>query len=783
MDEKTYKRLEFDRVRQQLARHAASPLGAELALAAGPLADRQEIEHLQQETSQAAELLRREPAADLGGWLDVRRPVQQAGQGLELEPLDLYAVGQTLAAARRAKKFLSEREQQYPLLGLLARQLNYHNEVENAILKSILPGGEIADQASSQLAAIRRNILGAQVRIKNRLEEMIRSPQMQKYLQDPIVTMREGRYVIPVKVEYRTQVPGLVHDQSASGATLFIEPMAVVEANNELRALLAAEKQEIARIIRELSRAVGLQAGLISDTLRGLARLDYALARARYSQALDGCAPEICDGHVLDLKSARHPLLTGEVVPVSLHLGLDFDTLVITGPNTGGKTVALKTTGLCVLMALSGLHIPAAPGSRVGLFRRVFADIGDEQSIEQSLSTFSSHMTNIVGILRQAGPGSLVLLDELGSGTDPTEGAALARAILEELHAAGARTVATTHYSELKDYAYSTPRVENASVEFDVETLRPTYRLLIGRPGRSNAFEIARRLGLAPAIVERARGLLSREQRAAADLMQELEKARQKAEADRQAAAVARRQAEELQEKVQHLEQELREKKQEMLQKAAEEARLLVKNARQQAEEIIRELREKAASAEARQREQAIAAARQELQEMQGKIYKRLARREPPPGPPLAGVQPGQEVFIPRFGQSGLVLAVDGQQAQVQVGVIKVNVSLAELRAAQPARSERRVQLGGMLAGKTKHIETRLDLRGMTADEALPEVDKYLDDAFLAGLKQVQLVHGKGTGALRAAVQQHLKKHPRVKSFRLGEQGEGGLGVTVVELN
>lgn len=782
MDEKTSKRLEFDRVRRQLARHAVSPLGAEQALAAGPLADRQAIEHLQQETSQAVELLRREPAADLGGWLDVRRPVHQAGQGLDLEPLDLYAVGQTLAAARRAKKFLVEREDQYPLLGLLARQINHHNEVENAILKSILPGGEIADQASAQLAAIRRQILGAQARIKNRLEEMIRSPQMQKYLQDPIVTVREGRYVVPVKVEYRAQVPGLVHDQSASGATLFIEPMGVVEANNELRALLAAEKQEVARIIRELSRAVGEQAGPISATLRALAQLDYALARARYSRALDGWAPEITGTPELELKSARHPLLTGEVVPVSLHLGVDFDTLVITGPNTGGKTVALKTTGLCVLMALSGMHIPAAPGSRVGLFRQVFADIGDEQSIEQSLSTFSSHMTNIVGILQQAGPGSLVLLDELGSGTDPTEGAALARAILEELHAAGARTVATTHYSELKDYAYSTPRVENASVEFDVETLRPTYRLLIGRPGRSNAFEIARRLGLAAPVVERARSLLSREQRAAADLMQELEKARQQAEADRQAAAVARRQAEELQAKTERLEQELREKKQEMLQKAAEEARLLVKNARQQAEEIIRKLREKAASEENRQREQAIAAARQELQELQGKIYKRLARREPPPGQPLDDVQPGQEVFIPRFGQPGLVLAVDGQQAQVQVGVIKVNVSLAELRAARPAVSERRVQLGGMLAGKAKQIETRLDLRGLTADEALPEVDKYLDDAFLAGLKQVQLVHGKGTGALRAAVQQHLKKHPRVKSFRLGEQGEGGLGVTVVEL-
>ncbi|MGQ9557488.1 MAG: endonuclease MutS2 [Desulfurispora sp.] len=782
MDEKTFKRLEFDRVRQQLARHAVSPLGAEQALAAGPLADRQAIEHLQQETSQAVELLRREPAADLGGWLDVRRPVQQAGQGLELEPLDLYAVGQTLAAARRAKKFLVEREDQYPLLGLLARQINHHHEVENAILKSILPGGEIADQASAQLAAIRRQILGAQARIKSRLEEMIRSPQMQKYLQDPIVTVREGRYVVPVKVEYRAQVPGLVHDQSASGATLFIEPMGVVEANNELRALLAAEKQEVARIIRELSRAVGEQAGLISETLRALAQLDYALARARYSRALDGLAPEITGTPELELKSARHPLLTGEVVPVSLHLGREFDTLVITGPNTGGKTVALKTTGLCVLMALSGMHIPAAPGSRVGLFRQVFADIGDEQSIEQSLSTFSSHMTNIVGILQQAGPGSLVLLDELGSGTDPTEGAALARAILEELHTAGARTVATTHYSELKDYAYSTPRVENASVEFDVETLRPTYRLLIGRPGRSNAFEIARRLGLAAPVVERARSLLSREQRAAADLMQELEKARQQAEADRQAAAVARRQAEELQAKTERLEQELREKKQEMLQKAAEEARLLVKNARQQAEEIIRELREKAASQENRQREQAIAVARQELQELQGKIYKRLARREPPPGQPLDDVQPGQEVFIPRFGQPGLVLAVDGQQAQVQVGVIKVNVSLAELRAARPAGSERRVQLGGLLAGKAKNIETRLDLRGMTADEALPEIDKYLDDAFLAGLKQVQLVHGKGTGALRSAVQQHLKKHPRVKSFRLGEQGEGGLGVTVVEL-
>lgn len=785
MDKRTLKRLEYDKILEQLAGYSVSPLGRERALELTPSTNIDAISRWQAETTQGRELLRLEPTAEVGGWYDVRRQVEQARRGVVLEPEDLLAVGRTLTAIRRVKKFLLERQDKYPLLYEIGVDLGLFGDMEQRINESILPGGEISDRASSALSQIRRSLVNLQAQIKARLENIIRSPSYQKYLQDPIVTMRDNRYVVPVKQEYRSEVPGIIHDQSASGATLFVEPMALVEANNEIRRLQAAEKQEIAKILAELSSGVASRADDLSVSLEALGRLDFIMAKARYSLKMDAWEPQMLQGAQLDIKQGRHPLLSGDVVPASIHLGRDFNTVVITGPNTGGKTVTLKTVGLLILMAQSGLHIPAGPGTGTGIFREVFADIGDEQSIEQSLSTFSSHMKNIVGIIAGAGPESLVLLDELGAGTDPAEGAALAQAILERLHFSGAKTVATTHYSELKNFAYATPGVENASVEFDSVTLRPTYRLLIGRPGRSNAFEIASRLGLNPGVVSRAREFMGVEQVKAAELMNTLEKERQQAERDREEAEKLRREAESLLARHREMEQNLIQRREAMLDKAREEARILVRNARQEAEEAVRDLRGRLSSDAAREREMGIHEARQKLREMQGRIYaKTSSSKSRPSGISPGDITPGQEIFLPKYNQKGFVLAApDGDQVHVQVGIIKVNVPLSEIQVVDTrVTGGGGAQVGSLVSDKAREISTKLDLRGMTFDEAWPEIEKYLDDAYLAGLPKVYLVHGKGTGALRAAVQRELKGHHRVKAYRLGDMGEGGAGVTVVDL-
>lgn len=784
MEEKTFKRLEYHKVLEQLASFAGSPLGRERALELKPVDDPAVILRWQDEASEGRKLLRLEPTAEMGGWKDIRNQLQRAGRGAVLEPEELFAVADTLTAARIIKNFLHERQESYPLLHEHAFFITPLPDLENKIKKAILPGGEIADNASPELAQTRRKLASAQLNIKNYIENMIRSPNYQKYLQDPIVTIREGRYVVPVKIEYRAQVPGIIHDQSASGATIFVEPMAVVEKNNELRRLVVAEKQEIQRILAGLSEGVAQNLESIETSLDTLGELDFIMARSRYSQVLDAWSPILADEAVLDIRRGRHPLLKGDVVPVNIRLGEDFDTLVITGPNTGGKTVTLKTAGLIVLMYQSGLHIPAGENSRLGIFQRVFTDIGDEQSIEQSLSTFSSHMTNIVDIVAKAGRDSLVLLDELGAGTDPVEGAALAQSILETLHSAGARTIATTHYSELKNFAYARERVENASVEFDTATLRPTYRLLIGKPGRSNAFEIALRLGLPAELIKKAREFLSVEQIQFEELMSNLEKAQQEAEADREAASKLADEARAIKEKHEKLEEDLAQRREAILSKAGEEARALVRSARAEAESAVRELREKIAEESTRARESAIQEARGKL----GRLHHKVSRAVPEKvfsGQVPADLRAGQEVLLPKFNQRGYVITPPGpgEDVQVQVGIMKMNVPLKELRTVEkPKGGGGQSQVAGMILDKARDISVELDLRGQYAEEAVLQVEKYLDDAYLAGLPRVSLIHGKGTGSLRAAVHKLLKGHRRVKSFRLGEHGEGGYGVTIVEL-
>ena len=786
MNEKNLKRLEYFRILEQLASFAASPLGRERILALRPIFDSPVICRWQDEVSEGRKLLRLDPTAEMGGWKDIRSQLQRVGRGAVLEPKELIATADTLTAGRIIKGFFSERQEEYPLLDIHAFSITPLPDLEKQIKKAILPDGEVSDQASPLLMQIRRKLAKAQLDIRDYLENIIRSPNYQKYLQDPIVTIREGRYVVPVKIEYRAQVPGIIHDQSASGATLFVEPMAVVEKNNELRRLIVEERREIERILAALTASVEEFLEEIETSLDTLGRLDFIMAKARYSQSLDAWAPTLANKPILDIRQGRHPLLKGDVVPVDIRLGEDFDTLIITGPNTGGKTVTLKTAGLLTLMAQSGLHIPAGENTRVGVFHQFFTDIGDEQSIEQSLSTFSSHMSNIVEIIAQAGENCLVLLDELGAGTDPVEGAALAQSILEKLHGAGARTIATTHYSELKNFAYSRTRMENASVEFDRASLRPTYRLLIGKPGRSNAFEIAQRLGLPPELIEGAKSFLSAEQIQFAELVRNLEKSQQEAEADRAAAARLVEEAKAIKDKHEQLVAELAQKREAILSKAGEEARMLVKTAKNEAETAVRELREKLSAESARAREKAIQETRGRLSNLQ-----RKARRAVPEkfygGQVPAMLCAGQEVFLPRFNQRGHVIEPPGKgekEVQIQVGIIKINVPVKDLRTVgeEPKAGRGQSEVAAMLLDKTRDISAELDIRGQFAAEAILTVEKYLDDAYLASLPRVSLIHGKGTGSLRAAVHRLLKGHQRVKSFRLGEQGEGGYGVTIVEL-
>lgn len=788
MDERNLKRLEFDRVKERLAGYAASEPGREMAMNLSPMGDIDDINEALSRVTEGREILRLEPTARLDGWNDVREQARRCARGGVLEPLDLWRVAQTMSAARYIAGFFRERQERYPRMSEIALGLGDFRAVEKKITGAILPGGEVSDRASEKLFSLRRRIVSTQQRVREKLDAITRSTTYQKYLQDAIVTIREGRYVVPVKQEYRAQVPGIVHDQSASGATLFIEPMAVVEANNEVRTLMAEEKQEVARILQELSAAVGGVAEDLLYTVEILAWLDFIMACARYSESLDALAPRVVRETGLDIRKARHPLLPGRAVPISVQLGYDFDTLVVTGPNTGGKTVALKTVGLMVAMAHSGLHLPADEGTVIGMYQDVFVDIGDEQSIEQSLSTFSSHMSNIVGILSRAGSGSLVLLDELGAGTDPDEGAALAQAILDRLRELGAATIATTHYGELKNYAFAADRVENASVEFNPETLRPTYRLLVGRPGQSNAFEIARRLGLDDSVVQWARGYLTAEQRDVADLMRELELARVRAEQEREEAEKLRREAEEYRRQYQAMVEKIRTRRDEILARAVAESRELVKRARREADYLIEELKTSLKEESARVRDASVGEARRRMKKLQAELDEKAPDGAPrTDAEPPAVVQQGDEVFIPRYGQKGIVLEAPDRDdnVHVQVGMIRMTINRKELRSTGgDTGKERRPEPGtdNLVRQKVREVSTRLDMRGMRVEEALDEVEKYLDDAVLAGLPHVYLVHGKGTGALRSAVQQLLKEHPRVKSYRLGEQGEGGSGVTVAEL-
>ncbi|MBV9546647.1 MAG: endonuclease MutS2 [Chloroflexi bacterium] len=785
--------LEFDAVREQLARHTSFSAGRELALSLEPTADLHEATRRQATTREALSLPGLRPALHLGGVHDVRPLAERARVGGVLGPDELLDLASTARASRTWRRNLQGLQDETPaLLDLAAVYLNDHTGLPEDIQAAVGEGGEVLDSASPALSRIRAELRGAHDRLVSRLREIMAAPPFRDVVQDPVVTQRAGRYVIPIRAESRGQVPGIVHDQSASGATLFVEPVAVVEMGNRWRTLQLDEEREVERILRALSQEVGEQADALISTVDGLAQLDLARAAAGLADQQRATAPQLvglprpAGQPVLDLKNARHPLLRGEVVPISLVLGDDFDALLITGPNTGGKTVALKTAGLLALMAQSGLFVPADEGSLIAVFERIQADIGDEQSLQQSLSTFSSHISRIVRMLEHADSCSLILLDELGAGTDPQEGAAIARALLDFLRERGAYVIATTHYPELKSYAETTPRVENASVEFDVQTLSPTYRLTIGMPGRSNALAIAERLGMPPDVLESARSYVSPQAHEAELMLGEIARDRALAEDARARALKEAADAATLKIRARNALREAERKHEETWQQA-----------RAQADEELAELRREAHRL------------RLQLQSARDQRGGQVAREaieaalafpslSPPPAPaaPAEEVAPpepasvglGAEVVVPRLGLPGRVLSIRDGEVEVEVLGRRVRMPLRDLEGAtRPSAAERRAAtperaVPVAVATPRGDVPFQLDLRGQRRDEAIERLDEYLENASLAGMPEARIVHGKGTGAIRQAVRDTLRSSQYVARFAPEPDANGGDGATAVWL-
>ena len=785
--ERTLRVLEFTRIRELLAEGALTPSGAEKCLALQPFCDLPAAREAQAETEEAAVILQYTGGHPLCGFPDVRPALAVCAKGGDLSAGMLLGVAELLRASRSARDALVTDRDNTPILRQRAEALFTARNIEKDITDAIISEDEIADRASAELMNIRRHLRGAQDRIREKLNQMIRSAALQKALQDPIITVRNNRYVLPVRAEFRSSVPGLVHDQSSSGATLFIEPMAAVEMGNELKQWELKEQQEIARILAALSAEVAPYADRMRETVEELAELDFIFAKGLLSRRFLCVSPKMNDSGFLKIVRGRHPLIDPEqVVPCSIHLGAEgdggFNTLVITGPNTGGKTVTLKTVGLFTLMAQAGLQIPADPGTETAVFEQVFADIGDEQSIEQSLSTFSGHMTNIVNIMREVTPRDLVLFDELGAGTDPTEGAALAQSILTRLLHIRVRTVATTHYSELKAFALTTKGVENASVEFDVETLRPTYRLSIGVPGKSNAFEISRRLGLPENLIEAAKKLLSGNAIRFEDVIANAEYHRQVAEKERALAEEAGRETLRLRNEAEQLRREMEQKRETSLRKAREDAKHILEQARRESESVIAEL--KKMKKNAAQGDGTVNELRKRLDNGIDDLSEGLRREDPEGGEAPKTVKPGDRVRILSLGAEGTVLAAPDEKGEVrlQAGMMKFAAQLDQLRLIRSAPEKEKTTVKAKTGMMTRTVSSECDVRGMSLEEALDAVSLYLDEAVLAGLNEVYIIHGKGTGILRSGIQQDLRKNRHVKSFRRGMYGEGEDGVTVVTL-
>ncbi|PAE42018.1 endonuclease MutS2 [Bacillus sp. 7884-1] len=783
MQERTLKVLEFTKVRDQLIEHAASSLGIDKLKRLVPSTDFEEVVKLQAETDEATTVLRIKGNIPLSGIHDIRAHIKRSVIGGVLSSHELIQVANTIRASRQMKRFIEDIAEERTEIPILLEQVDRIIplvNLEESIRYAIDESGEVLDSASELLRTLRHQLRSNEARVREKLESMIRSSNAAKMLSDSIVTIRNDRFVIPVKQEYRGHYGGIIHDQSSSGQTLFIEPQVIVQLNNQLQDIRVKEQLEIERILSELSAKTAEFESELQVIVEILGNLDFIFAKARYGRKMKASMPLMNNEGRISLYKARHPLIPmDEVVANDILLGKDYTTIVITGPNTGGKTVTLKTLGLCSLMAQAGLQVPAFDGSELAVFDAIYADIGDEQSIEQSLSTFSSHMVNIVDILEKVDFNTLVLFDELGAGTDPQEGAALAISILDEVHHRGARVIATTHYPELKAYGYNREGVLNASVEFDVETLSPTYKLLLGVPGRSNAFEISKRLGLSDSVIQAARSHVSEDTNQIDKMIASLESSKRQAETEQEEARDYLRQAEKLHQDMQKQMIEFYENKDSMLEKAAEQAGEILEEAKSEAEKVIRDLRKMRIEKHADIKEHELIDAKRRLEAAAPEITKssKLINKKSK----KHTFTPGDEVKVLTFGQKGTLLEkVSDNEWQVQIGILKMKVKEKDLEyISTPKPVETRPM--AIVQGRDADVKLELDLRGERYEAALLRVEKYIDDALLSNYPRVSIIHGKGTGALRQGVQEYLRSHRSVKKIRFGEAGEGGSGVTIVE--
>lgn len=784
MNSKVLKTLEYDKIILMLEECASSPLGKDKCKKLTPISDYKQIKKMQTETSDALKRIWQKGSISFLGIHNITDSLKRLEIGSPLGVGELLKISSLLKIALRVKSFSRNEDAEYrDSLDEMFEAIEPLSNLNNEIMRCIISEDEIADDATANLKSIRRSIKVTNDRIHSQLNSLVNSQAGRTYLQDALITMRDGRYCVPVKLEHRSNVPGIIHDQSSSGSTLFVEPMAVVQLNNQLRELAAKEEDEIQVVLFNLSNACAEHIVELKTDMEILAELDFIFARANLSKKLKCSEPVFNNKKYINIKQGRHPLIdASRVVPINIWLGDDFDLLVVTGPNTGGKTVSLKTVGLLTLMGQSGLHIPAFEGSSLGIFEEVYADIGDEQSIEQNLSTFSSHMVNTVRILDEADSNSLVLFDELGAGTDPIEGAALAISILTFLHNMKARTMATTHYSELKLFALSTEGVENASCEFDVETLRPTYRLLLGIPGKSNAFAISSKLGLPEYIIEDAKSRIDAENESFEDVIAELERNKLTIEKDREEIAAYKSQIHSLKRDYELKKERLDNQREKMISEAKEEARKILQEAKDVADRSIKDINKLGKSRNTREMEKVRSELGSKLKTTQSPLKATKAKVENKP----ADFKPGTAVKVLSLNLKGTVSTTPDAKGNlmVQMGILRSKVHISDLQIIDEpdiiAPNYTRGNSGKIKMSKSASVKTEINLLGKTVDEAIAELDKYLDDAYLAHLPSVSVVHGKGTGALRKGVHNYLKKCSYVKEFRLGTYGEGEAGVTIV---
>lgn len=786
METKALKTLEFDKILKRLSDFAVMESTKDEIMRIMPAKTLKSAQKMQDETKEASRILTKCGSLPITCASDVTASLKRADMGGTLTMSELLNIAKVLETARRIKMHTKDAECE--ILAEHIDALYEDKRLETDITGAIIDAETMADDASSTLLDIRRKIRAANNKVKDILQKIITSPSHQKHLQEQLITLRGDRYVIPLKSEYKGAIPGVVHDVSATGSTIFLEPMSVVETNNEIRRLLGEEKDEIEKILANLTNEVALVSKLIKMSYDTISCIDLIFAKGKYALATDAFAPNINDKGHINLRRARHPLIDPKkVVATDIYLGKNFDTLVITGPNTGGKTVTLKTIGLLTVMALSGLHITAEEGSEIAVFEDVFADIGDEQSIEQSLSTFSAHMVNIVDILSKISEKSLCLFDELGAGTDPTEGAALAISILEYVKNAGAKCAATTHYSELKVYALSNNRVENASCEFDVETLAPTYRLLIGIPGKSNAFAISKRLGLSQFIIDNAKKHIDTESVKFEDVISELEKNRILSEREKDKAQSIKQEAENIKKEMAKRNKILDEKTEKILEKARAEAKKIIEDAKRETEDALKQIKKAQKMKDLTEANREMERARQKINKKSKENAENKSEKPSVNTKAPKSVKLGDSVEIVSMGQKGTVVTLPDRSGAltVKVGIMKLKSNLSDLRLIKeekPKQKQKRAS-GGMGDGvKYMNVSAELDLRGENIEDSIYILEKFLDDAVLSSLTQVRIIHGKGTGALRQGIHQYLRKQPRVESFALASYGEGDSGVTIVKL-